>query len=68
MTDPLLEGLVDKLRGTSMTYATQDKYVSFYMKAAADRIEELEDFVKVVRRSNSISSVDIRDALEVIDG
>ena len=66
MTDPLMDGLVDKLRGTSMTYSTQDAYVSFYMKAAADRIEELEDFVQTVRRSNSISSVDIRDALEVL--
>ena len=68
MTDPLMVGLVNSLRGTSQIYAEKDAYVSFYMKAAADRIEKLEQFVQTVRRSNSISSVDIRDALEVIDG
>ena len=64
MNDPLMVGLVASLRGTCDIYATQDAYVSFYMKAAADRIEELEDFVQIVRRSNSISSVDLKDALE----
>ena len=66
MTDPLMVGLVNSLRGTCEIYSTQDAYVSFYMKAAADRIEELEDFVQTVRRSNSISSVELRDALEVL--
>jgi len=52
------------MRGCGQIYVEQDAYVAHYMKKGADRIETLEDFVQIVRRSNSISSVDLKDALE----